>query len=61
VRQNRERWMELAARATEEQDPEKLMEIIEELNVLLEEKERRLGSTPPNKLFDKAPQKRPVN
>jgi len=53
--------MELAARATEEQDPEKLMEIIEELNVLLEEKERRLGSTPPNKLFDKAPQKRPVN
>jgi hypothetical protein len=39
----KERWMELCARAAVEQDPQKLMELVSEINDLLEEKERRLG------------------
>ena len=35
--------MELCARAAEEQDPKKLLELVTEINRLLEEKERRLG------------------
>ena len=38
-----ERWMELCAQAASEQDPAKLMELVEQINQLLEEKERRLG------------------
>jgi DNA-binding NtrC family response regulator len=34
-------WRELAARASAEQDPQKLLEIIQELNELLELRERR--------------------
>ena len=41
--EKKERWMELCARAATEQDPEKLMELVREINALLEEKERRLG------------------
>jgi hypothetical protein len=39
---NREKWMELCARAANEQDPDKLMELIKQINQLLEAKERRL-------------------
>ncbi len=39
---NKEKWMELCAQAAEEQDPEKLMELIAQINRLLEAKERRL-------------------
>jgi|HubBroStandDraft_2_1064218.scaffolds.fasta_scaffold3342597_1 hypothetical protein len=42
----KERWMELCARAAVEQDPQKLMELVSEINDLLEEKERRLGIIP---------------
>jgi hypothetical protein len=38
----RERWQELCARAADEQDPERLMELVREINQLLEEKELRL-------------------
>jgi len=42
--ENKERWMELAAQAATEQDPQRLMALIKEINLLLEEKERqRLG------------------
>ena len=39
----RERWQELCAQAAEEQDPEKLLELVKEINRLLEEKEQRLA------------------
>jgi hypothetical protein len=45
--EKKERWMELCAQAAVEQDPEKLMELVREINNLLEEKERRLGIMPP--------------
>ena len=45
--ENTERWMELAAQASVEQDPDKLLKIVEELLQLLEEKERRLRKTAP--------------
>ena len=47
--ETKERWMELCALAAVEQDPLKLMELVEEINDLLEEKERRLGLTPPHR------------
>jgi hypothetical protein len=43
---NRERWMELAELAANEQDPEKLMELISEIEDLLEEKQNRLNKIP---------------
>jgi len=45
--EKKERWMELCAQAAVEQDPKKLLELAKEINDLLEEKERRLGITPP--------------
>ena len=38
----RERWQKLCEQAAEEQDPQRLMELIEEINQLLETKEERL-------------------
>jgi hypothetical protein len=37
-----ELWLELCAKATTEQDPQKLLKLIAEINCLLLEKERRL-------------------
>jgi hypothetical protein len=42
VLKNRERWMELCALAVDEQDPAKLISLINEINRLLEEKQNRL-------------------
>jgi hypothetical protein len=42
MKENRERWMELCAQAADEQNPEKLMELVAEITRLLEAKERRL-------------------
>ena len=42
--QNKERWQELCALAAVEQDPDKLMELVKEINELLNEKEARLKS-----------------
>jgi len=39
----RELWLELCAQAADEQDPEKLMQLVEQINQLLEEKEARLS------------------
>lgn len=38
----KERWMHLCELAALEQDPEKLMQLVSEINRLLEEKEQRL-------------------
>ena len=40
--------MELCAQAAVEQDPQKLMELVNEILALLEQKERRLGILPAN-------------
>jgi hypothetical protein len=39
----RERWQKLCEQAAEEQDHDKLMKLIEEINYLLEAKEQRLS------------------
>ena len=39
MRENREKWMELCARAADEQDPQKLAVLILEINFMLEAKE----------------------
>ena len=38
----KERWMELCELAANEQDSQKLLELVKEINRLLEEKEQRL-------------------
>lgn len=43
----REYWMRLCKQAANEQDPEKLMELVKEINRLLEEKELRLKKERP--------------
>jgi hypothetical protein len=45
VQKNRERWMELAELAAGEQDPDKLIELVTEIDRLLAEKQKRLEST----------------
>jgi len=47
MQQNKERWMELCEQMAVEQDPEKVLALAEEINRLLEAKERRLGLLPP--------------
>ncbi|MGA7089588.1 MAG: hypothetical protein WBX12_02810 [Candidatus Acidiferrales bacterium] len=42
LRENRERWLELCEQASKEQDPEKLRELIREINRLLDAKYERL-------------------
>ena len=37
-----ERWRDLCGQAAEEQDPDRLMQLVREINALLEEKEHRL-------------------
>jgi hypothetical protein len=50
VQQNRERWEELCRQAAVEQDSKKLIELIQEINKLLDEKLKRLdGHTAPKK------------
>lgn len=40
---NRERWRELCEQAAVEQDPQRMLELIREINRLLEEKQARLN------------------
>lgn len=47
MREQRERWMQLCEQVATEQDPEKLMALITEINRLLEAKERRLRQNSP--------------
>ena len=41
--ENREKWMELCELASTEQDPEKLLALVQEINRLLEAKQERLN------------------
>jgi hypothetical protein len=41
--ENEKRWKELCELASREQDPEKLLKLITEINALLDEKFNRLG------------------
>ena len=55
MKEHQERWKQLCEEAANEQDPEKLMKLIKEINRLLEAKEQRLrantsGSEPEGKL-----------
>jgi hypothetical protein len=43
MQENRERWMKLAEQASCEQDPQKLLALIREINQLLAEKQDRLN------------------
>jgi hypothetical protein len=48
--ENKERWMELCEQASTEQDPERLLKFVQEINTLLEQKEALLKTgipTPP--------------
>jgi hypothetical protein len=47
MREKRERWMELAALAADEQDPKKVSDLIKEIARLLEEKQNRIQNGPP--------------
>jgi hypothetical protein len=38
----KERWMSLCEQAAQEQDPDKLMQLVEEITRLLDEKQQRL-------------------
>jgi len=46
----RERWVELCEQAATEQDPIRLMQLVQEINKLLIEKEERLDSMRAGKL-----------
>jgi hypothetical protein len=39
--QQKERWMELCEQASKEQDPTKLMNLVEEINRILEKREKK--------------------
>jgi hypothetical protein len=43
---NKERWMELCEHAAVEQDSQKLLLLVQEINTLLAEKQERLEVTP---------------
>lgn len=40
--QTRERWMDLCELAAKEQDPDKLLHLVQQINQMLEEKQNRL-------------------
>ncbi len=44
--ESRERWMQLCEQAADEQDAQKLMKLVAEINRLLTEKEQRLTGRP---------------
>jgi hypothetical protein len=46
--QVKEDWMELCEQVANEQDPEKLMKLVQEINVLLQAKEKRLQQRRPS-------------
>jgi hypothetical protein len=56
--EKREIWMHLCEQAAVEQDPDKLMDLIKQINQLLEEKERRLKGSSFSDNGPKAPDQR---
>ena len=49
MRENQERWRLLCEQAASEQDPQKLVELVKEINALLEAKNARLRGNAPAK------------
>jgi hypothetical protein len=45
MRESEERWKQLCSQASVEQDPQKLLQLTQEINRLLGEKRRRLAGT----------------
>jgi len=43
IGKNKERWRELCEQASVEQNPDKLLELVREINRLLEEKKARIA------------------
>ncbi len=56
--EKKERWLELCEQASVEQDGQKLLELVKQIDDLLEEKERRLGVLPPTKVDSRPLQRR---
>ena len=52
MQDKRELWMDLCAQAADEQDPEKLMQLVEQINQLLEEKEATPLGTKPERICE---------
>jgi hypothetical protein len=52
MHENHEKWLELCALAAMEQDHDRLLELSQEINRLLEEKEQRLKKKPPTSQSD---------
>jgi len=48
--ENREKWMELCEQASTEQDPERLLALVQEIDRLLEAKQERLNKQKPPKV-----------
>ncbi len=48
MHEQEERWKQLCDQAAKEKDPNKLMELIAEINRLLEAREQRLRGKPPD-------------
>jgi hypothetical protein len=46
MQEHRERWILLCEQAANEQDPEKLMKLIAEINRLLDAKQQRIKGNP---------------
>jgi hypothetical protein len=46
VQKNLERWIELAELAGKERDPDRMLELVREINQLVEQKGRRLRRLP---------------
>jgi hypothetical protein len=55
----RERWQELCEQAANEQDPKKILELVEEINRLLELKYQGLSREAPSKLAARHPKTNP--
>jgi hypothetical protein len=50
MREKKEQWLQLCEQAAVEQDPERLLKLIDEISRMLDEKNRRLQqSSPPSR------------
>jgi len=56
IGQTKERWLELCEQAATEQDPQKLMELVAEIDRLLETKQARLANAPGTPSSPESPQ-----
>jgi hypothetical protein len=43
MQEKRDKWMDLAAQAADEQEPKRLIELVRQINILLGEKQDRIN------------------